>query len=94
MTPGISRSIAMSARTIAKKSKFFSKPVTGTANMFWSSSPEGLPILVTRCWVTNTAFTTMASVSAICIATSNGAGAVAHQRGENWSKSHGYCTLR
>jgi hypothetical protein len=37
---GISRSIARSPRTIAKKSWSFSKLVTGTANRCWSSIPE------------------------------------------------------
>src|SRR5688572_20605794 len=37
--------------------------------MFWSSMPVGRPIFSTRSFVTYTAFTTMASVRAICTAT-------------------------
>src|ERR1043165_7222072 len=37
--------------------------------MFWSSRPVGRPILATRCCVMKTAFTTIASVMAICNAT-------------------------
>ena len=84
----------MSARTIAKKSKFFSNPVTGNANMI---------LVVHARWPADLGDALLSDEHRVhddgqrerdLDRHQDGAGAVAQQRGENWSQSHGYCTFR